>query len=90
MTLFQRIHLIVMDSVGIGETPDSAKFDDFDVDTLGHIAKACGGLDMPNMAMLGLSNIKDILGVKKADQPLAYYSKMQEKSNGKDTMTGHW
>jgi phosphopentomutase len=90
MMLFQRIHLIVMDSVGIGETPDSAKFDDFDVDTLGHIAEACGGLDMPNMGMLGLSNIKEILGVKKADQPLAYYTKMQEKSNGKDTMTGHW
>ncbi len=90
MTQFQRIHLIVMDSVGIGEAPDAAQFDDFDVDTLGHIARECGGLKMPNMAKLGLSNIKEIKGVPRADQPLAYYSKMQEVSCGKDTMTGHW
>jgi phosphopentomutase len=90
MTPFKRIHLIVMDSVGIGEAPDAAQFDDFDVDTLGHIARACGGLEMPNMAKLGLSNIKEIQGVPKADHPLAYYTKMQEVSSGKDTMTGHW
>ncbi|AJS58755.1 phosphopentomutase [Paenibacillus sp. IHBB 10380] len=90
MTPFKRIHLIVMDSVGIGEAPDAAQFDDFDVDTLGHIARECGGLEMPNMAKLGLSNIKEIQGVPKADQPLAYYTKMQEASSGKDTMTGHW
>ncbi|BBH20004.1 phosphopentomutase [Paenibacillus baekrokdamisoli] len=87
---FKRIHLIVMDSVGIGEAPDAAQFDDFNVDTIGHIAEVCGGLSMPNMAKLGLSNIKEIQGVPKADQPLAYYTKMQEKSSGKDTMTGHW
>lgn len=90
MAIFQRIHLIVMDSVGIGEAPDSYQFDDYDVNTLAHIAEACGGLNMPNMAELGLSNIKDIQGVKKVGQPLAYYTKMQEKSNGKDTMTEHW
>lgn len=90
MVDFKRIHLIVMDSVGIGEAPDAAKFDDFDVDTLGHIARECGGLNMPNMAKLGLSNIRQIPGVPKADHPLAFYTKMQEASNGKDTMTGHW
>lgn len=90
MNKFQRIHLVVMDSVGIGESPDAASFGDVDVDTLGHIARECGGLEMPNMAKLGLSNIKEIAGVKVADQPLAYYTKMQEASNGKDTMTGHW
>ncbi|WP_429371230.1 phosphopentomutase [Paenibacillus sp. DS2015] len=90
MTTFKRIHLIVMDSVGIGEAPDAAQFDDFDVDTLGHIARECGGLKMPNMSKLGLSNIKEIEGVPIADQPLAYYTKMQEASSGKDTMTGHW
>lgn len=87
---FQRIHLIVLDSVGIGEAPDAAQFDDYDVDTLGHIAEACSGLHMPNMAKLGLSNIKEIQGIPTADQPMAYYTKMQEKSSGKDTMTGHW
>lgn len=90
MTMFKRIHLIVLDSVGIGEAPDAAKFDDFDVDTLGHIARERGGLNMPNMAKLGLSNIRPIEGVPAADKPLAYYTKMQEASNGKDTMTGHW
>ncbi|OBZ14425.1 phosphopentomutase [Bacillus sp. FJAT-27264] len=90
MKPFKRIHLIVMDSVGIGEAPDAAQFDDFDVDTLGHIARERGGLNMPNLAALGLSNIAEIQGVPAADQPLAYYTKMQEASRGKDTMTGHW
>ncbi|MDO3410242.1 phosphopentomutase [Saccharibacillus sp. CPCC 101409] len=90
MSTFKRIHLIVMDSVGIGEAPDAAEFDDFDVDTFGHIAHEVGGLNMPNMAKLGLSNIEEVQGVPKADKPLAYYTKMQEASRGKDTMTGHW
>ncbi|NEU25805.1 phosphopentomutase [Paenibacillus ottowii] len=90
MSKFKRIHLVVMDSVGIGEAPDAAQFDDYDVDTLGHIARERGGLNMPNMAKLGLSNIRSIQGVPAADKPLAYYTKMQEASNGKDTMTGHW
>lgn len=90
MAQFKRIHLIVLDSVGIGEAPDAAQFDDFDVDTLGHIARERGGLNMPNMAKLGLSNIREIQGIPRADKPLAYYTKMQEASSGKDTMTGHW
>lgn len=90
MERFDRIHLIVLDSVGIGEAPDAADFDDIGSDTLGHIARECGGLNMPNMAALGLSNIREIKGIPAADQPRAYYTKMQEASNGKDTMTGHW
>lgn len=90
MEHFDRIHLIVLDSVGIGEAPDAADFDDVGSDTLGHIARECGGLNMPNMAALGLSNIREIEGVPVADKPRAYYTKMQEASNGKDTMTGHW
>ncbi|MGE8204398.1 phosphopentomutase [Heyndrickxia sp. NPDC080065] len=87
---YKRIHLIVMDSVGIGEAPDAEKFNDKGADTFGHIAEKMVGLRMPNMAKLGLSNIREIKGVDKADTPLAYYTKMQEASNGKDTMTGHW
>lgn len=90
MAVFKRVHLVVLDSVGIGEAPDAAQFDDVDVDTLGHIAEACGGLDMPNMARLGLSNIRPIPGIAPAAQPQAYYTRMQEASSGKDTMTGHW
>ncbi|SPN75060.1 phosphopentomutase [Brochothrix thermosphacta] len=87
---FKRIHVVVMDSVGIGEAPDAAEFGDFDVDTLGHIAREKGGLTVPNLADLGLSNIKEIQGVPKTETALGYYTKMQETSAGKDTMTGHW
>ncbi|MGP7816140.1 phosphopentomutase [Niallia sp. 01092] len=87
---YKRIFLIVMDSVGIGEAPDAEKFGDVGSHTLGHIAEKMNGLLMPNIGKLGLSNIEEIKGIKKAEKPLAYYSKMQEASNGKDTMTGHW
>lgn len=87
---YNRIFLIVMDSVGIGEAPDAKKYDDIGADTLGHIAEHMNGLHMPNMEKLGLGNIREIKGIPKAAQPLAYYTKMQEKSAGKDTMTGHW
>lgn len=90
MDKFKRIFLIVMDSVGIGEAPDAEKFGDKGADTLGHIAEHMNGLDMPNMEKLGLSNIREINGIKAQENPLAYYTKMQEASNGKDTMTGHW
>ncbi|RHW41318.1 phosphopentomutase [Neobacillus notoginsengisoli] len=79
-----------MDSVGIGEAPDAEKFGDKGSDTFGHIAEAMNGLNMPNMEKLGLSNIKEIKGINKQEKPLAFYTKMQEASNGKDTMTGHW
>ncbi|GLB58067.1 phosphopentomutase [Cytobacillus sp. NCCP-133] len=87
---YKRVFLIVMDSVGIGEAPDAEKFGDKGADTLGHIAERMNGLNMPNLGKLGLSNIREIKGIQKAEKPLAFYTKMQEASNGKDTMTGHW
>jgi phosphopentomutase len=87
---FKRIFLVVMDSVGIGEAPDAEEYNDLGSNTLGHIAEHLNGLHMPNMAKLGLSNINEIKGIQKADHPLAYFTKMQEASTGKDTMTGHW
>ncbi|WP_175991144.1 phosphopentomutase [Bacillus sp. Marseille-Q1617] len=87
---YKRVHLIVMDSVGIGEAPDAELFNDKGTDTLGHIAEHMNGLNMPNLAKLGLSNIKEVKGMEKAESPLAYFTKMQESSVGKDTMTGHW
>ncbi|MBS7429570.1 phosphopentomutase [Virgibacillus pantothenticus] len=90
MKKFKRIFLVVMDSVGIGEAPDADKFNDQGADTLGHIAAHRKGLHMPNMASLGLSNIREIQGIEKAASPKAHYTKMKEASNGKDTMTGHW
>ncbi|MBA4537292.1 phosphopentomutase [Bacillus aquiflavi] len=87
---YNRVFLIVLDSVGIGEAPDAEKFGDKGADTLGHIAEKMNGLHMPNMGKLGLGNIRPINGIEKEEQPLSYYTKMQESSEGKDTMTGHW
>ncbi|MDW0109125.1 phosphopentomutase [Sporosarcina aquimarina] len=88
---FKRIHLIVLDSVGIGEAPDAHLFGDEGADTLGHIGEHMdNGLHMPNLARMGLSNIKKIKGIPEEQAPIALYGKMQEASVGKDTMTGHW
>lgn len=90
MKTFKRIFLVVLDSVGIGEAPDAKEYNDIGAHTLGHIAEHMNGLHMPHMAKLGLSNIEKIKGIELAENPLAHYTKMQEKSVGKDTMTGHW
>lgn len=90
MKQFKRIFLVVLDSVGIGEAPDAAAYGDAGADTLGHIAEKMNGLHMPHLGELGLSRIREIKGVPKADKPKAHYGKMQEASAGKDTMTGHW
>ncbi|KXH82063.1 phosphopentomutase [Sporosarcina sp. HYO08] len=87
---FNRIHLIVLDSVGIGEAPDAHLFGDEGAHTLGHIGEAMNGLHLPNLGKLGLSNIEPIQGVVEAEVPVGFYGKMQEASVGKDTMTGHW
>lgn len=88
---FKRVFLIVLDSVGIGEAPDAERFDDVGADTIGHIASSMNGLSLPHLEQFGLGNIRgDIKGVKPAKNPIANYGRMQEASNGKDTMTGHW
>ena len=87
---FKRIHLVVMDSVGIGEAPDAKSFGDEGSDTLGHIAERMGGLKMPNIEKMGLSNIRPIKGIAPVDKPTAHFGKLQEASVGKNTMTGHW
>ncbi|MGV3489341.1 MAG: phosphopentomutase [Tuberibacillus sp.] len=88
---FNRVFLIVMDSVGIGEAPDAEKFDDVGADTLGHIAEAKGGLHVPHLNAFGLGKLRDDLkGVTPLNRAEAHYGLMQEASNGKDTMTGHW
>jgi phosphopentomutase len=87
--LFKRVFLIVMDSLGIGEAPDAADYDDVGANTIGHIAERMD-LKLPNMQALGYGNIAPIKNVEPAKKPLAFYTKMQEASLGKDTMTGHW
>ncbi|MDD2585390.1 MAG: phosphopentomutase [Syntrophomonadaceae bacterium] len=86
----RRAIIIVLDSVGIGETPDSYLYGDEGSYTLQNTALAVGGLELPNLQKLGLGNIAAIEGVPPAASPAASYGKMQEKSRGKDTTTGHW
>lgn len=85
-----RVILIVLDSVGIGEMPDAKIYGDEGSNTVGNIAKNIGGLKLPNMEALGLGNITPIAGVKKIDNPKGNYGKCAEISKGKDTVTGHW
>ena len=87
---FNRVFVIVLDSLGIGAMADAAKFDDVGADTLGHISDTVEHLKIPNLQKMGLANLKALKQVKPVDAPTDYYMAMNEASNGKDTMTGHW
>lgn len=87
--MFKRVHLVVLDSVGIGEAPDAEKFGDVGSHTLGHIAEVAG-LNVPHMEQLGLGTIEPLKGVKAIENHQGYATKLEEISVGKDTMTGHW
>lgn len=90
MQKYNRVFVIVMDSLGVGAMPDSEKFGDVGVNTLGHIAESVDKLEMPNLQKLGMANIIPLKGVEALKSPAGYYGKLKEASNGKDTMTGHW
>ncbi|WP_461213762.1 phosphopentomutase [Lacticaseibacillus sp. GG6-2] len=94
MTKFERVIVIVTDSIGIGEAPDAKAFHDVGADTLGHIGDFFDGdLYLPNWQRLGLGNItrsRPILGVGPVLKPQGYFGKMAEISAGKDSMDGHW
>lgn len=87
---YKRIFLIVLDSLGTGAMPDAAAFGDAGTDTLGHLAKAAGKLEIPHLQSLGLANLHPISCVSPIPVPKGYQCYLQESSNGKDTMTGHW
>jgi phosphopentomutase len=86
---FRRVIWIVLDSVGIGEMPDAAKYGDVGSDTLGNIARQ-RPLHLPNFCELGLANIKPLTGLARAEKPSGAYGKCALASPGKDTTTGHW
>ncbi|WML35293.1 phosphopentomutase [Clostridium sp. OS1-26] len=88
--MIKRTILIVLDSVGIGEMPDAAKYGDVGSNTLGNVSKAVGGLSLPNMEKLGLGNIDGIKNIAKCENPIGSFGKCAELSIGKDTVTGHW
>jgi len=91
-----RFFLVVLDSVGIGEAPDAAAYGDVGSATLQHTAEQNGGLYMPVFQSLGLGNIpalvgrEEIRGIPAATAPKATWGALQEVSQGKDTITGHW
>lgn len=87
---YKRIFTIVLDSLGVGAMEDSAEYGDVGVDTLGHIAEQTKDLQIPNLQRLGLANLCKLQGVAPVEQPEGKYTKLREKSVGKDTMTGHW
>jgi phosphopentomutase len=87
--MYKRIFLIVLDSLGIGEAPDADLYGDLGSHTIKHITEHMD-LKIPNLEALGYGNITPIKGINQTKKPLAYYTKIQEASHGKDTMTGHW
>src|SRR5258707_14088640 len=89
MSEFERVFWIVLDSVGIGELPDSADYGDVGRNTLGHIAES-RPLEIPNLVQLGLANIAPLKHQAPPIAPLGAYGKGATRSPGKDTTTGHW
>ena len=90
MQKFNRVFVVVMDSLGVGSMEDSPKFGDVDVNTLGHISEVVDSFEIPNLQKLGVANLIPLKNVAPVENPLGYYAKLNETSNGKDTMTGHW
>lgn len=90
MGKYQRVFLIVLDSLGIGAMPDAKRFGDTGADTLGHISDTVAHLNIPNLQKLGLANLHPLKQVPAVEHPMACCARLFEKSNGKDTMTGHW
>ncbi len=86
----KRAIVLVLDGVGIGELPDAAQYGDRGSNTLGNLARICGGLNLPVLEQLGLGNIQSIEGVEKIANPQANFGRMAEKSPGKDSTSGHW
>lgn len=87
---YNRVFVVVIDSLGVGALPDAADYGDVGTDTLGNIAKAVGGLKIPNLVNLGIANLHQIPNVAPIANPMGYAQYLHEMSVGKDTLTGHW
>lgn len=90
MKTYKRVFAIVVDSLGVGAAPNAKAYGDEGCDTLGHIAMHMENFHIPNLAKLGLANLHPMQHVASVQEPMGYYTKMIERSVGKDTMTGHW
>jgi phosphopentomutase len=85
-----RACVIVLDAVGAGELPDAADYGDEGSNTLANVARAVGGLDLPNLEQLGLGNVQELDGCPPQPRAPALAGRLVERSKGKDTTTGHW
>lgn len=90
MKKYNRVFVLVIDSLGIGQDDTSKNYGDINVDTLLHISESVDSFKIPNLQKLGLANLHPIKHVDKIEHPLGYQMKLKEASIGKDTMTGHW
>ncbi len=89
----KRAIIIVLDSLGIGEMPDAARYGDEGSNTLGNITRAMKDKSwyrLENLTGMGLGHIDGIDYIEKVDDPSASFGRLSEKSKGKDTTTGHW
>lgn len=84
-----RVILVVLDSLGVGALPDAAGFGDEGSNTLGNTARAVGGLDLPNLGLLGIGNLTDVPGTPPRS-PSGACARMAFRCPGKDTTAGHW
>ena len=86
----RRALLLVLDGVGCGAAPDTAAYGDTGSDTIGNVARAVGGLALPNLARLGLGHVAPIAGVEAVAHPIGAWGTLIPRSSGKDSTTGHW
>ncbi|MCH5180460.1 MAG: phosphopentomutase [Erysipelotrichales bacterium] len=87
---YKRIFVIVMDSAGIGAMKDADKFGDAGTNTFVHTSERCGGLSIPTLNSIGIGDLGAVVGTSKVEHKHSYSMILNEASNGKDTMTGHW
>jgi phosphopentomutase len=89
MATVDRVVLIILDSVGIGELPDAYRYGDEGSNTLGNCARAVNGLNLPNLGELGLGRLGEFPGIDPVAAPAGCFGRMAPASPGKDTTTGH-
>ena len=87
---YNRVFVVVIDSLGVGALSDAAEYGDVGTDTLGHISQSVEEFKIPNLQKLGMANLHELKQVPAIANPIGYYTKLNEASIGKDTMTGHW
>ncbi|HMI57846.1 MAG TPA: phosphopentomutase [Gemmatimonadaceae bacterium] len=86
----KRAAIVILDGVGIGEAPDAARYGDAGSDTLGNVARACGGLKLPGLERFGLGNIRPLEGMRRRGDAAGAWGAMIPASAGKDSTAGHW